>query len=63
MITHIVYSAVGLVVGMLALWWLRPTTSAGATFVLLFFILLANAAGAIAARLRSRRSHPPAEDA
>jgi hypothetical protein len=62
MVTHVVYSAVGLIVGILALWWLRPTTSAGSTFVLLFFILLANAAGALGARLRSRRQ-PPREDA
>jgi hypothetical protein len=50
---HLVLTTVGLLLGVVALPWIQPNTSAGATFLVLCFILLANAAGAL-----RRRSHP-----
>jgi multisubunit Na+/H+ antiporter MnhG subunit len=46
---HIVLTAVGLLLGLLALAWVRPNTSAGASLLLLVAIVVVNAVGALAA--------------
>jgi uncharacterized membrane protein len=43
---HIVLSAIGLVLGLLALAWVRPETPSGATFLVLLVIAVVNAFGA-----------------
>jgi hypothetical protein len=50
---HVVLTVIGILIGLLALAWLRPNTSAGATFLLLMSVAIINALGtATAAALR-----------
>jgi hypothetical protein len=44
---HAILTAVGSVVGIAAVFWLRPTTSGGAVFVVTVCLILVNAIGAI----------------
>jgi len=44
---HAILTAVGLLIGLLALAWVQPNTSAGATFLVLLGVVLVNAVGAI----------------
>jgi hypothetical protein len=44
---HILFSLTGLAAGLAALWWIQPSTSAGATFLLTLAVVLANAAAAL----------------
>jgi len=46
---HVVLTAVGLLLGLLALAWVRPDTSAGASLLMLITIVVANAVGVLAA--------------
>jgi multisubunit Na+/H+ antiporter MnhG subunit len=51
---HIVLSAIGLILGLLALAWVRPQTPSGATLLVLLVIAIVNAFGAFV-RLPDRR--------
>ena len=55
---HIVLTVAGLLAGLALLAWLRPTTSAGATVLLLLCIAIVNALGAIVALLRGGAKRP-----
>jgi hypothetical protein len=48
---HIVLSVVGVLLGLAALAWIQPNTSAGATFLLTLSIALVNAVGYIVGRI------------
>jgi uncharacterized protein YacL len=40
---HVVLTAIGLVLGILALFWVQPQTSAGASFLLVVIVVILNA--------------------
>jgi hypothetical protein len=44
---HAVISAIGLVVGLLALAWVQPLTSSGAALLLLLVVVILNAIGVL----------------
>ena len=49
-----ILTTIGLLAGLLALAWLRPNTSAGATFLVVLCVIVANAAGGIVSRVKPR---------
>jgi multisubunit Na+/H+ antiporter MnhG subunit len=53
---HIALTALGLVIGLAFLAWLRPNEASGATVVLVLCVILANAAGAMSFK---RAAKPP----
>jgi hypothetical protein len=51
---HLILTGAGLGLGLLALAWLRPNTSGGATLVVVLGVLLANTMGAVVWRQAPR---------
>lgn len=56
---HLELTAAGLLVGLLVLAWIRPSTPAGATMVLALVIIFVNAVGALVFAVSSARPAVP----
>ncbi len=54
---HAVLSLLAVLFGIAAVWWLEPTTAGGVMLVMVLFVLLFNAIGAVVGR--GRDAPPP----